>query len=85
MHSVREFLDEAASCLGLDWQSFVETDPRYLRPSEVDELCGDATKAQQRIGWKPTVTFHQLVRLMVDADVELLDDQLAGRDVRLTR
>ena len=84
MHSVREFLDEAAGHLGLDWQSFVERDPRYLRPAEVDELCGDASKARQRFGWEPTVTFHELVRLMVDADVKLLDDQLSGRAVRLT-
>ena len=84
MHSVREFLDEAAGYLGLDWESFVETDARYFRPAEVDALCGDATRARTRLGWQPTVTFRQLVRLMVDADVKLLDDQLAGRAVRLT-
>jgi GDPmannose 4,6-dehydratase len=81
-HSVREFLDEAAGHLGLDWEDFVEFDDRYLRPAEVDELCGDASKARDRLGWEPTVTFHELVRLMVDADVKLLDDQLAGRVAR---
>ena len=78
-HSVREFLDEAASYVGLDWQEFVEFDERYVRPAEVDELCGDASKARARLGWEPTTTFHRLVRLMVDADVKLLEDQLAGR------
>jgi GDPmannose 4,6-dehydratase len=84
MHSVREFLDEAAGHLGLDWQSVVEFDERYLRPSEVDALCGDASKAQEQLGWKPTVTFKELVRIMVDADRDALADQLAGRAVRLT-
>jgi GDPmannose 4,6-dehydratase len=84
MHSVREFLDEAASHLGIDWQDVVEFDERYLRPAEVDALCGDASKAHERLGWKPTVPFKELVRLMVDADRETLADQLAGRAVRLT-
>jgi GDPmannose 4,6-dehydratase len=83
MHTVREFLEEAARHLGLDWQEAVETDARYLRPAEVDALCGDASKAQERLGWKPTVTFHELVQIMVDADVKLLEDELAGRTVRV--
>ena len=83
-HSVREFLDRAAGHLGLDWEGFVEIDERYYRPYEVDVLCGDATKARRALGWEPSVTFEELVRLMVDADVKLLDDQLAGRAVRLT-
>jgi GDPmannose 4,6-dehydratase len=83
MHSVREFLDEACTHLGVDWEKHVEIDPRYFRPAEVDALCGDATKARERLGWEPTVTFKELVRLMVDADVKLLEDQLAGRGVRL--
>jgi GDPmannose 4,6-dehydratase len=81
-HSVREFLNESADHLGLDWQEFVEFDERYLRPAEVDELCGDSSKARAALGWEPTVTFHELVRLMVDADVKLLEDQLAGRVIR---
>jgi GDPmannose 4,6-dehydratase len=83
-HSVREFLDEAAACLDVDWEEFVEIDPRYFRPAEVDLLYGDASKARARLGWRPTVAFPELVRIMVEADVKLLDDQLAGRHVRLT-
>jgi GDPmannose 4,6-dehydratase len=82
MHSVREFLDEACTHLGVDWSKHVEIDPRYFRPAEVDALCGDASKAREKLGWTPTVTFSELVRIMVDADVKLLADQLAGRAVR---
>jgi GDPmannose 4,6-dehydratase len=84
MHSVREFLDEAAAHLGLDWHDVVEFDERYVRPAEVDALCGDASKAHKKLGWKPTVTFNELVRIMVDADRVALADQLAGRAVRLS-
>jgi GDPmannose 4,6-dehydratase len=83
MHSVREFLDEAAAHLGLDWESVVAFDERYLRPAEVDALQGDPTKAKEKLGWEPTVTFKELVRIMVDADVKALEDELAGRNVRL--
>ena len=82
MHSVREFLDEAASILDLDWESFVEFDPRYLRPAEVDTLCGDASKAAEKLEWSPQTSFSELVRIMVKADCEQLDDELAGRAVR---
>lgn len=68
-HSVRELLDEAFGHLGLDWQQFVEVDPRYFRPAEVDLLIGDATKARQKLGWQPEITFNELVRTMVDADL----------------
>ena len=68
-HTVREFLDEAFGHLGLDWRGFVEIDPRYFRPSEVDELRGDMTKAREQLGWQPRVTFGELVRMMVDADL----------------
>ena len=85
MHSVREFLDEAADHLGLDWSKHVEIDPRYYRPAEVDALCGDPTKARERLGWEPTVTFKELVRIMIDADVKQLEDELAGRTVRMDR
>jgi GDPmannose 4,6-dehydratase len=84
MHSVREFLDEACSHMGLDWNDFVEFDERYLRPAEVDALCGDAAKARTQLDWEPTVTFRDLVRIMVDADRETLADQLSGRAVRLS-
>ncbi|MCS6960564.1 MAG: GDP-mannose 4,6-dehydratase [Pseudanabaenaceae cyanobacterium SKYGB_i_bin29] len=68
-HSVREFLEEAFSYVNLKWEDYVEIDPRYFRPSEVDLLLGDATKAKQKLGWQPRVTFKELVRIMVDADL----------------
>jgi GDPmannose 4,6-dehydratase len=83
MHSVREFLDESAAILGMDWESVVEFDPRYLRPAEVDALQGDPGKAKAKLGWEPTTTFKDLVRIMVESDVKLLEDQLAGRGIRL--
>jgi GDPmannose 4,6-dehydratase len=70
-HSVSEFLDEAFGYLDLDWKEYVETDPRYYRPAEVDLLLGDASKARRVLGWEPKVDFKQLVRLMVDHDLEL--------------
>ena len=82
-HTVRQFLDEAAAHVGVDWEKHVEIDPRYFRPSEVDELLGDPAKAREQLGWEPTVTFKDLVRIMIEADVKLLEDQLAGRNVRL--
>jgi len=84
MHTVREFLSAAAAVLDLDWESFTEIDPRYFRPAEVDQLCGDASKARRELDWEPTVRFDELVRRMVEADVEGLDDELAGRNVRVT-
>jgi GDPmannose 4,6-dehydratase len=83
MHTVREFLEEAGNHLGMDWESVVEFDERYLRPAEVDALEGDASKARAKLGWEPTVTFKELVRIMVDSDVKALEDELAGRNVRL--
>jgi len=82
MHSVREFLDEAGRHLDLDWEAVVEIDPKYYRPAEVDALKGDVTKAREVLGWEPKVKFAELVRIMVDADVKRLEDQLAGRGVR---
>jgi GDPmannose 4,6-dehydratase len=67
-HSVREFLTAAFSYVGLDWEPYVRIDERYYRPAEVDHLLGDATKARERLGWKPSVTFEELVRMMVDHD-----------------
>ncbi len=69
-HSVAEFLDEASACCGLDWHKFVETDPRYLRPTEVDFLLGDSSKAREKLGWSPRVNFKALVRRMVDHDLD---------------
>ena len=70
-YSVSEFLDLSFQLLGLDWRQHVEFDPRYLRPTEVDHLRGDATKARRELGWAPRVRFQELVRMMVEADLEL--------------
>jgi GDPmannose 4,6-dehydratase len=69
-HSVREFLDAAFEYAGLDWNDYVTIDERYFRPSEVDLLLGDATKAKEKLGWEPKVRFPELVRMMVDHDRE---------------
>jgi GDPmannose 4,6-dehydratase len=71
-HSVREFLEGAFAHAGLDWQRHVEIDSRYFRPAEVDLLIGDYSKAKRVLGWQPKTTFADLVKLMVDADIELL-------------
>jgi UDP-glucose 4-epimerase len=70
-HSVGEFVEETFSLLGLDWRKHVEIDPRYIRPTEVDLLMGDFSKARKALGWKPKVSFKELVRIMVEADLEL--------------
>jgi GDPmannose 4,6-dehydratase len=69
-HTVRDFLDEAFARVGVEWQKHVEIDPRYFRPAEVDELRGDASKAERALGWRPQVRFRELVQMMVDADLE---------------
>jgi GDPmannose 4,6-dehydratase len=71
-YSVHEFLDIAFNYVNLDWRNYIEFDERYLRPAEVDLLIGDPTKAKQKLGWKPSVTFEQLVQLMVEADLKAL-------------
>ncbi len=87
-HSVREFLDEAFGYLDMDWREYVEIDPRYYRPAEVDILLGDAARARETLGWKPTVAFPELVRMMVDADIRqaererLLDGGNTGEQSR---
>jgi len=70
-HSIREFLDEAFGYAGMDWHQFVEIDPRYFRPTEVDYLLSDPSRSRNELGWEPKVRFHELVRIMVDADLEL--------------
>jgi GDPmannose 4,6-dehydratase len=70
-HTVREFLDEAFGLLGLNWQQYVEVDQRYMRPSEVDLLLGDYSKAKNKLRWRPETTFKDLVRIMVEADLEV--------------
>ncbi len=71
-HSVKEFLELAFSHVNLKWEDYVEFDERYLRPAEVDLLIGDPTKAKEKLGWQPSLTFPELVNLMVDADLEAL-------------
>lgn len=71
-HSVREFLEVAFAHVGLDYQKYVEIDSKYFRPTEVDLLVGDASKAKRQLGWAPKVKFEELVKIMVDADVEAL-------------
>jgi GDPmannose 4,6-dehydratase len=71
-HSIREFLDIAFGYVNLDWHDYVEFDPRYLRPAEVDLLIGEPTKVKQKLGWSPSVTFEELVALMVEADLRAL-------------
>jgi GDPmannose 4,6-dehydratase len=71
-HEIREFLDIAFGYVNLDWHDYVEFDPRYLRPAEVDLLIGDPAKAKAKLGWEPSVTFEQLVQLMVEADLKAL-------------
>jgi GDPmannose 4,6-dehydratase len=69
-HSIRELLEVAFGVAGLDWQEYVEVDPKFIRPAEVDFLCGDATKARERLGWQPQVNFEELIKMMVEADLQ---------------
>lgn len=78
-HTVREAVEVAFSCVGLDPADHVEIDPRYYRPAEVDSLEGDASRAREKLGWEPKVRFRELIELMVEADVKQLEDQLAGK------
>jgi len=78
-HSVKEFCEEAFAHAGLDWHKHVEIDELYCRPAEVDLLIGDASKAKKLLGWEPKTRFKDLVKLMVDADIKMLQDQLSGR------
>ena len=79
-HSVREFLDATAEFLGIDWHSYVRVDPRYLRPSEVDYLRGDASKMERDFGWRPKTTFPELVRLMAEHDLDRAQQERLLRD-----
>jgi len=82
-HSVREFLDEVFGYLGLDWQKYVKIDPRYYRPTEVDYLQGDPSKAKKELGWRPKVTFKELAKLMTDADMKLAENEKILNDHRM--
>jgi len=80
-HSVREFCELAFGHVGLEAERYVKTDPKYLRPAEVDQLVGDASKARERLGWEPRHSFRELVELMVDADLERLEAQAGSPPV----
>ncbi|CAJ35683.1 GDP-mannose 4,6-dehydratase [Methanocella arvoryzae] len=75
-HSVREFCELAFGAAGLDWEKYVKIDPRFVRPAEVDLLLGDASKAKKVLGWKPKVTFPELVKMMVESDIELVAGEM---------
>jgi GDPmannose 4,6-dehydratase len=77
-HSVREFLEEAFAYAGLDWQQYVKIDPQYLRPTETYHLVAEAEKAKRKLGWEPKVTFKELVKIMVDADMEAVGLKCPG-------
>jgi len=79
-HSVQEFTERVFQKLGLDWKAHVEIDPRYYRPTEVDVLLGDATKARKKLGWSPKVGFEELIDRMVESDLELAQKEKTLRD-----
>ncbi len=83
--TVREWCVAAFARVDLDWEQYVKHDPRYERPSEVDALIGDATRAHERLGWRARIYGKELVNLMVDADLKAVEDQLAGKNVRIDR
>jgi GDPmannose 4,6-dehydratase len=84
-HSVEEFVDEAFSYVGLDWREHVKIDPKYFRPTEVESLRADPDKARKRLDWEPTITFRDLVRLMVDADMRRMDLKIIGEGDRILK
>ena len=71
-HSVRDLVKVAFDYVGLDWQKFVIVDPHFLRPAEVDYLLGDCRKAKAKLEWEPTVTFEELIKMMVDYDLQMI-------------
>ena len=81
-HSIREFLEISFNHAGLDWEKYVEIDPKYYRPAEVDLLIGDASKAKKQLGWAAKTTFAELARLMTDADIAMLAHEMSGKKIR---
>src|SRR6266436_4332714 len=77
-HSIRELLELAFNVVGLNWEKYVEVDAKFIRPAEVDVLCGDATKAREKLGWEPEVSFEQLIRMMVESDLEAVQRTETG-------
>ncbi len=78
-HSVQDFLERVFELLELDWHKYIQTDPRHLRPAEVDLLQGDASKARRLLGWQPRVDFEHLIEMMVEADLELAESERRSR------
>ncbi|MDX6575569.1 MAG: GDPmannose 4,6-dehydratase [Blastocatellia bacterium] len=81
-HSVREFIEQTFGYLDLEWEKYVEIDPRYFRPAEVDLLLGDASKVREKLGWEPKVTFDDLVKLMTDHDLQLAKQEAEARELK---
>ncbi len=77
-HSVREFLEEAFNAIGLNWEQYVIYDDKYKRPYEVEYLKGDYSKAEKELGWKPKITFKELVQIMIKADLNRWERHLKG-------
>lgn len=84
-YSVRDFLEVAFGAAGLDWKKYVRIDKRYFRPLEVDVLLGDARKARRELKWKPKVSFKQLVRMMLEADMKLVSEEVHGKSPKPAR
>jgi len=85
VHSVKEFVKEAFSYAGLDWQKYVKIDPRYLRPTDVQELIADSTRAKKSLGWQPKIGFKELVRIMIDADMRKAGLKAPGEGDRILK
>jgi GDPmannose 4,6-dehydratase len=84
-HTVREFVEEAFGYVGLDYQEYVEIDSRYFRPNEVDSLEADSRNAQKLLNWNPKVRYHDLVRIMMDADLELVRLEAPGEGKKIVK
>ncbi len=84
-HSVKEFVKEAFSYAGLDWEKYVKIDPRYFRPTEVEELIADSTKAKENLGWQPKIRFKELVKIMVDADMRKIGLKSIGEGDKILK
>ncbi len=85
-HTVRELCQAAFGHVGLDYRKYVDIDPRYYRPTEVDDLRGDAYKAERQLGWRPKTSFEELIRLMMEADLELAErEKRAGAGPAVSR
>ncbi len=84
-HSIREFLDYAFGYLDMDWTKYVKIDPNYLRPTEVENLCADITKAKNMLNWEPKIKFHQLVKIMVDFDLSSMGLEPPGEGFKILR